>query len=235
MNESNDQITGELLDHLVEDELGLIQRKRIIASLDSEPNGWRRCALAFLEKQSWQRSFRQFVADKSCDDKSVLPTKTLNDKRTRSTRNWKTLGAMVVVALLAGIGIGRGWSIASSPIADRVQSPVNKHESMPGSNANEALPDAEDSSGFQLVGLATFSDGNNTGRAMPILSGSTLNEESVYRHPMPLSDYEVRKLERKGWKVRQARQVVTVELVDGRRLSIPIDAVKYEFVGHEVY
>lgn len=91
MNESNDPITGELLDHLVEDELELIQRKRIIASLDSEPDGWRRCALAFLEKQSWQRSLRQFVDDKSCDEKSVLPTTNLNDKRTRSTKNWKTI------------------------------------------------------------------------------------------------------------------------------------------------
>jgi len=53
---------GELsqadLDLLVEGELTLAQRRRIVAALDQEVDGWRRCALAFLEAQAWRTSMR---------------------------------------------------------------------------------------------------------------------------------------------------------------------------------
>lgn len=46
----------EQIDRLVDDELGQIERRELIERLERLPNGWRRCALAFLEAQCWRRA-----------------------------------------------------------------------------------------------------------------------------------------------------------------------------------
>jgi hypothetical protein len=40
------------LDRLVDGELSADEYRALVASLDEEPGGWRRCALAFLEAQA---------------------------------------------------------------------------------------------------------------------------------------------------------------------------------------
>ena len=48
----------QVLDRLVDGELGVEDRRALLASLDDEPGAWRQCALAFLESQTfgWQLS-----------------------------------------------------------------------------------------------------------------------------------------------------------------------------------
>ena len=45
---------ARVLDRLVDGELSQAERRALLAALDDEPGGWRRCALAFLEAQSWR-------------------------------------------------------------------------------------------------------------------------------------------------------------------------------------
>ena len=45
-------------DRLVDGELSDAERRRLLASLDDEPGGWRCCALAFLEAQAWRETMR---------------------------------------------------------------------------------------------------------------------------------------------------------------------------------
>jgi hypothetical protein len=44
------------LDLLVDGELSEENRRQLLTSLENEPGGWRRCALAFLESQCWKQS-----------------------------------------------------------------------------------------------------------------------------------------------------------------------------------
>src|SRR5712692_7228638 len=55
-DESLRSVDRELLDQLVDGELSDTERQELLARLDAEPDGWRRCALAFLEAQSWRES-----------------------------------------------------------------------------------------------------------------------------------------------------------------------------------
>src|SRR5262245_24846451 len=52
----------QVLDRLVDGELGPDQRRELLASLDDEPGAWRRCALAFLEAQTWRLQLSQVAA-----------------------------------------------------------------------------------------------------------------------------------------------------------------------------
>jgi hypothetical protein len=57
---------GPLIDRLVDGELPESDRRALLDLLDAEPDGtgWRRCALAFLEAQSWREALKP-VAERS--------------------------------------------------------------------------------------------------------------------------------------------------------------------------
>src|SRR3990172_4689745 len=65
--EPNDDI---LFDRLVDGELSPGERRELLASLDGRPDGWRRCALAFLEAQAWGNELPQVVAARLSSPKS---------------------------------------------------------------------------------------------------------------------------------------------------------------------
>jgi len=52
-----------LLDLLVDGELDERRRRQLLLSFEEQPSGWRRCALAFLEAQSWGGSFKAMLKE----------------------------------------------------------------------------------------------------------------------------------------------------------------------------
>jgi len=61
MNEDYD--TDEMLDRLIDGELAPEDRRRVLAALETSVDGWRRCALGFLEAQTWRSEMRRLVGD----------------------------------------------------------------------------------------------------------------------------------------------------------------------------
>ena len=79
--------------------------------------------------------------------------------------------------------------------------------------------------------------GNNDAGAqtVPIISGPGLDDQWLADQPAPLSEYELRRLERLGWQVQQKRQLMKIQLTDGRTLTVPIDSVRYKYVPPPVF
>ena len=50
-------------DLLVDDELSEADRRELLSGLDETPGGWRACALAFLQAQSWKKEFAAIVRE----------------------------------------------------------------------------------------------------------------------------------------------------------------------------
>ena len=50
-------------DLLVDGELSEAQRRALLAGLDDEPGGWRRCAMAFLEAQALKQDFGSILQE----------------------------------------------------------------------------------------------------------------------------------------------------------------------------
>ena len=50
---------AELIDRIVDGGLTPAQLRHAVGELDLAPDGWRRCALAFLEAQYWSEAFRE--------------------------------------------------------------------------------------------------------------------------------------------------------------------------------
>ena len=64
MNTNHDGTMDDdvLLDRLVDGELSDEEYRQAVASLDERPDGWRRCALAFLEAQALRRELGELAA-----------------------------------------------------------------------------------------------------------------------------------------------------------------------------
>ena len=60
--QARDGLDERLLDRLVDGELADDERRELLLQLEKNPDGWRRCALAFLEAQTWRQALAP-VAD----------------------------------------------------------------------------------------------------------------------------------------------------------------------------
>lgn len=57
------EINDASLDRLVDGELNQRDRAALLRALDREPDGWRRCAVAFLEAQAWRQAAAEGTVD----------------------------------------------------------------------------------------------------------------------------------------------------------------------------
>lgn len=129
MNPSDEQRDAILIDRLVDGELSVPERRDLLASLDSQPNGWRRCALAFVEAQTWREELRGLRAQtpaKTADAVVVEPSATTSEARPSSRSQlatWLAVAASVVVAFGLGrqSGMMRSGGHATNQIASSPQ------------------------------------------------------------------------------------------------------------------
>jgi hypothetical protein len=103
------------LDRLVDGELDEHARSALIRALDGDPNGWKRCALAFLEAQAWREAAHAMPA--------VSPSRPSAARPHAWARQLVPLAAMVAVAFCAGF-VSRGTD-RSEPVVRRNDSNFN--------------------------------------------------------------------------------------------------------------
>lgn len=89
-----------IFDQLVDGELSATERHQLLASLDDSHDGWRRCALAFLEAQSWGHQFKQLAAEVN-EQPSPQPASSPPISRTQSVQ-WFAIAAGVMLAFTVG-------------------------------------------------------------------------------------------------------------------------------------
>ena len=100
MNPTRDnapQIDDQQFDLLVDGELSESDRHALLSSLDGSPEGWRRCALAFLEAQAWKEQMRSISGGRASERQ---PAPAVRRRRFRGG-SWGTLAAMAASFLVA--------------------------------------------------------------------------------------------------------------------------------------
>lgn len=88
----------QLLDRLIDGELTPEARRDLLLRLEHESGGWRRCAMAFLEAQSWGQDFRSMLKE---------PSSEPGDGSVPGTGNAAT--QMLVAAPASSMSASRGW------------------------------------------------------------------------------------------------------------------------------
>jgi len=249
-------------DRLVDGELSETERREFLAGLDSEPNGWRRCALAFLEAQCWKETLlRRDAKIAEETDVVVLPKASprpdtaaiLRSRRLARLQTAAAMAACLMVALLVGSLLPRDRlspTTASAPTTSAsqvAQFQTNRSTSAPGSSGDRTVDRPESQLAatqhatspdgpWRMVTL-TPSDGQDRAGALhlPAVERQNVDEGWLQNMPSAIPDDVLQALNRTGHQVQQRREVIPVPMKDGRRLMVPVDQVDVHYIGNGPY
>jgi hypothetical protein len=236
-------------DRLVDGELSAEEYKVLLESLDDEPGGWRRCAMAFLEAQALRRelvsvslpsgsrlnddSFNPEQKATACPPKTpdpLLPAVT-SHARVAGWHQLLLLAASMLVAMSVGIVLSDWWR---TPEPHRPSGPGVKlaHDGADGPQPQMLLPRPVGNARLVLTG-----------------PGGTQTEVGV----LPINEYPggpgrwidadeptlpvslVSELQRRGHQVERQEQFVPVDLEDGRKAMIPVETIQITPVSRRAY
>lgn len=221
---------NELIDLLVDDELGESQRRDLLQRLEQSPGGWRRCALAFLEAQCWKKELGAVARE---PERMASPTPRVSQRA--PAFRWGTplaMAASFLVALGLGVVWNGGWQGRTPLSGQLATTTVSQPQTAvgPGSPASAAPA-------WQMVTLAADRGQGDEERSirLPAMQRDRIDQDWLNSIPASIPPEVLRALKNTGHEVRQSRQLVPVEMRDGRRLVVPLDQVDLEYVGRPMY
>jgi hypothetical protein len=231
-------------DRLVDGELGEPERQQLLAGLDNEPGGWRRCALAFLEAQCWKQAIKIPGERTFLPAQDSLPAhdgqKCLSSfavKRSPWLGRVGTLTAMAasfLVALWLGT-VAQQTRIGSHGFTDQIASNAGSRQPSVQPSQPNVPPDGNAApSPWRVV---TVSNGQAPGTAfdLPAVEREKVDQQWLQNVPPAIPDNVLQALSRTGYQIQQQRELVPVPLQDGRRLMVPVDQVELHYVGNRAY
>jgi hypothetical protein len=217
--ERPERLSDASLDRLVDGDLPDSERRELLRLLESEPGGWRRCALAFLEHQAWRNALTEVAPPVAMPTPGPSP-----GRRDRSWARRAAIAATVLVSTFAG-------GFAAGGLGRHTTPPVFSKADPAGQPAPVSSPQSSQVYEVGQLQLVETSAGESPPQRYPIRSGPGMDEQWLRSQPPSVPDYVRVRLEREGYQVAERRKLVSLEVGDGRRVSIPVDEVEVDFVG----
>jgi hypothetical protein len=200
------------LDLLVDGELDSGRRRELLRRLDEHPEGWRRCALAFLEAQAWREELACPAPAPALNGYAPwAPRLARSERPLRLGPSWPAPArwGSLAAALLLAFALGRGTrespnrSTMAPMEPPRIATPARVVAETP-SPTPISLPSPE-----------------------PRPDASWLDQT-----PDPLPEPIKSRVERQGYEVAQRRRLVSGRLKDGRRVLVPVEETQFRFVAN---
>lgn len=225
------------IDLLVDGELDDGRRRELLLALEASPDGWRRCALAFLEAQTWGQALRARPLELA-PPAVVVPAAT--PARVVRRPAW---GALLTLAASVALAFAAGhWWRGATPAGSQRSEDSLVGRSAPAPAPSTSVTPAADAApaldGAQLVSLE-LADVQGRERhtvQLPVFDEARGRDawlaqaEATGPSPDVLAE-----LERLGHQVKERRQLVPVRLGDGRELIVPVKEVEVQLKGAPVY
>ncbi len=249
--DSNPLRDDDLIDRIVDGELSPTELGAALDRLEREADGWKRCALAFLEAQCWRESFRALdrPARLSVEAPSRPPASA------RELRRFSGWRRGVMAAGIAAVSFAMGWLVdpvrPSSPVQNGIMQmapPIAIHEENAPKTPVElsAVPESDEPAGEfarpplkprfvadPRESVVTVAHVRVGGVQVPVLAGPKIDEQWIRNQPPALNEYQRAVLERHGYQVAQHRRIKVTTLPDGRRVVVPIDQVEVSYTGND--
>jgi hypothetical protein len=235
MNNETDSrrpIDDRLVDRLVDGELDAGERRSLLAALDETPDGWHRCAIAFLEAQAWSSDLRGALVSSPETGRPAGGAAIGQTSVRRHLRQATGIAAAVVLAFAAGWLLRPGREPGSDhpatsglPVAEVREDNPNAAQNA-GTGHEPSDPDA--AAAVRLAGVFKFElddRGQTRTVEVPVLEGPGVDTRWILMQPPAIRASAIHALERRGHRVEAHRELLTVNLKDGRKLILPVDEV----------
>ncbi|MCL4201481.1 MAG: hypothetical protein KJ000_03240 [Pirellulaceae bacterium] len=262
MTEQREWDDAAMLDRLVDGELNDRQYRELLLRLETQPDGWRRCALAFLEAQAWRREMRTLRVEENLEETRADESCAL--ARRRRFAEWLlAVAAGFLIAWSLGpllsrdaltwpAGVERGSNqVAPGSWLTRDALPASHPISSAASVAPSASAGAEttdEENVLQIAGLPEPSDLDSEdaeteivrdadGRAweIPVDDWSSQHAQWLSEETSAFPAELARALENLGARIRRHRGLLPLETRDGRHVVVPVERVEITPVSFAQY
>jgi len=229
MNREFDTNDDVLFDRLVDGELSADERHRLLAALDDRPDGWRQCALAFLEAQTWRTELGRFVDEPPARAELAHDGVAASFAGRRALR-WYALAASVLVAFTIGLAFGgilSPFHFAAAPHPIDQLAAASPDESGPAGNT--AGPDDA------LTLWVNDESGRPRALRVPLVDAATVEQQLGLEFPTSVPATVRDQLHERGYQVESKRRYAPLWLDNGRPLVLPVEDTKIIPVSDRVY
>ena len=204
--------TSADFDRLGDGELSASERRTLVARIEASPDGWKRCALAFLEAQAW----REAIAEEPPVFQAVAAS---SHRSWKAPAHWGMVAACIAFAFLGG-RLSHVESIRSNELVQH----------------DPPQPSIVDASVRTLGQVAWPSQSGVGVRGVPnmfitLYEGAGIDERWCAALPSVVPDLVAKQLERQGCKVREERRLVPLALADGRKIALRVDQLHFTLLG----
>lgn len=205
-----------VLDRLVDGELPPVQRSELLAALDDEPGGWRRCALAFLEAQSWHWQLSRVAAEPLLAQASNRAPQTRSRKAARWSGGFLAIAASVAVAFVVGTRF---------PTTGEIAQPERRAAAPPHSIDRSTALAQVDEAGAPNWQTVTLTPANGSGKPIEVRVANETQSAAAVAPRASLSGLLAQGFETAGFQVNRRQGIVPLNLTDGRQLVLPVEEI----------
>jgi len=209
-------------DRLVDGELSPDEYRALLAALDDEPGGWKRCALAFLEAQALTNELGGLRRSLDLTDDRRRDAQAVWTKRLRLGE--QSAWFVIVAGLLLAFGLGI--------VAPGIFTAWQQDQQLAGNSNNQPLDDGAGAGTRHEVlrpvgNLRLVMDGpaGETTQAgqVPVYEVGPDLEQYLSRGQPALGPELIEHLRQQGYEVRHEEQYFPAPLDDGRQVIVPVD------------
>ncbi len=242
-NENN--LDDLLLDRLVDGELSDTEYRETLGSVESHPDGWRRCALAFLEAQAWGREFRLVRTETPAVAVAVAPA--------RRSGSWLYFGAMAIAcaaSFLLAFGVANQLQSRSRNLPSAANLAVHPSPTPDANSVADPSHQFASDSNSSNQPTASRTDGSPMGHYRLVVNGETGPAQEVEmpvfaaddpRADMLLDEYAtmpheiIRALQNSGNEVQHRRNWIPMRTTAGAPMYVPVDELQVTPVSNRSY
>jgi hypothetical protein len=215
-----------LLDRLVDGEIAHDEQRQLILSLEAQPDGWRRCAMAFLEAQAWGREFQQLTSEHA---PAASPQQAIAARQADRAAACSKTGWLKPLAVAAGLMLA--FTLGAMVRGTRGPAAIDMASSPKDANASNT--DLQ-SGTFETLKVSLPAEDGESEQALevPLIEADQKSLASLLDDERPvLSEVERKTLESTGHLIEQRRAYYPVQLQDGRQGVVPMDFVEVKYTG----
>ena len=224
-------------DRLVDGALSAAEYKVFLSSLEDEPGGWRRCAMAFLEAQAWGREFaaiRRGEEDAPARAAAAELVEHHPAKRGFYLPVSPLLAAAACVILAFGLGIVTHSNFyPPDPMPTRFAGQNSWNGNALDMAGKEELLPAEDA---EIAAMKFVLDGaGNEEVVVPVIGGNNTGEQSLVETEPAIPDSVLRTLRSQGHDIQRKQEFSPIAMGDGRHVIFPVEEYRITPVSSRSY
>jgi len=210
------------LERLVDGELADDAQRQLLLTLEGQPDGWRRCALAFVEAQALRRDLRGVASERSA---SINPARSSTSDKAPAGRfklqrfQWMAMAASLIAAFVVGSISRKLWLPAAAENDPKMVAMAAGDPSLDGAGNGGA----EERQAYKVS--VPLPDGQTVD--VPVRDATDKDVQSLWTEQKPvLSDVERQALESTGHEIQQLRELYSMPLSNGQQILVPVDYVQ---------